>query len=151
MMRGASVAGVLLSPWIAGSAMCAVMTSDAPAAIAALNGTSSTESSRAEFALTIGSPTCESTSVSPWPGKVFCRRELAAVLRAANEQRRQPRHALRVLAERARVDHRVRRIVVHVDDRREVDVNPDRAPFLRDRSADVVGIRVARRRGNRHR
>ena len=127
------------------------MTSDAPAAIAALKGTSSTESSRAELRAHDRQSDVRVDVGVAVPGKVLRRRELAAVLRAANEERRESRDALRILAERSRVDDRVRRIVVHVDDRREVDVNADRSPLLRDRATDVVRVRVARRRGDRHR
>ena len=49
--------------------MCAVITMPAPASMPAANGTSSTESSRAMFPVTVGSDECESTSVSPCPGK----------------------------------------------------------------------------------
>ena len=52
-----------------GSAMWADITASTPAAIAARNGTSSTESRRAQLAAITGSAMCESVPVSPCPGK----------------------------------------------------------------------------------
>ncbi len=68
MIAGTSVAGVL-SIATAGSAMCALITAAAPAAIALRNGASSSVSRRARVAVTTGSARWESVSVSPWPGK----------------------------------------------------------------------------------
>ena len=56
-------------PVKAGNAMCALITTSAPAAIPARNGTSSIESSRAYPDAINGRPMCESIWVSPWPGK----------------------------------------------------------------------------------
>ncbi len=50
---------------MAGSAMWADITTFTPAAIALRNGTSSTESSRAQFEAITGSARCESVPVSP--------------------------------------------------------------------------------------
>ena len=68
MIAGTSVAGVE-SCETAGSAMCALITAAAPAAIAARKGRSSIWSMRWRDAETIGRALCESVSVSPWPGK----------------------------------------------------------------------------------
>lgn len=65
MMSGASVAGVVESPSSAGSAMCADITRLTPASMAARNGTSSVLVRRRQSERTTGSPTWESTSVSP--------------------------------------------------------------------------------------
>src|SRR5213079_2515869 len=51
--------------------MCALITVVAPAAKAALNGRSSRRSSVARSAVTSGLVKCESSDVSPCPGKCF--------------------------------------------------------------------------------
>ena len=57
--REDSVAGVLLSPIMAGSEMCAVMIASSPDAIAARKGTNSTVSRRARDTVIVGSVRCE--------------------------------------------------------------------------------------------
>ena len=85
------------------------------------------------------------------PGEVLRRGDRAADLRAAHERRREPRDPLRVLTERASVDDGVRRVVVDVHGRGEVDLNPDGARLLPDDLRDVVRILVPARGGDRHR
>ena len=90
MIAGTSVAGVE-SCEIAGSAIWALITAAAPAAIAARKGRSSIWSMRVREAETIGKALCESVSVSPWPGKclmvaatpVSCTPRTKAALRRA--------------------------------------------------------------------
>ena len=53
----------------AGTAMCPSMTASTPAASSWRKGRSSTESSRARSPETVATARCESTAVSPWPGK----------------------------------------------------------------------------------
>ena len=67
---GASVAGVR-APVISGTVMCAVMIAPRPASTARRKGSSSTESMRSRLTRMTGSEMCESTPVSPWPGKCF--------------------------------------------------------------------------------
>ena len=55
----------------AGTPRCPTITEPTPASIAARNGTSSTASSRSRPASSRGSARCESTWVSPCPGKCF--------------------------------------------------------------------------------
>ena len=55
----------------AGTAMCAVITESTPAAMAALNGTSSTLSRRSRSTVIVGMFMWLSTAVSPCPGKCF--------------------------------------------------------------------------------
>ena len=86
---------MVLSPEIAGSAMCAVMTSEAPAAIAALNGS---ELQRVRVAASVA-PTSRKPDVRidvgvAVPREMLRRRELPAILCTPDEQRRQPRDAL---------------------------------------------------------
>ena len=64
----------------------------------------------------------------PW--KMFGRGDLTVFLRAANVGSHKARHRCRIFAERADVDDRIRRIVLHVGDRIEIDVDADRTPFL---------------------
>ena len=61
------------------------------------------------------------------PGKMLERGDHAGRLQAADVGRRERADLRRILAERARVDDRVARVVVDVDDRREVDVDADGA------------------------
>ncbi len=56
---------------ICGKAMWPTITAPTPAFTAARNGTNSTEFSRSRPTLISGSPRCESTAVSPCPGKCF--------------------------------------------------------------------------------
>ena len=65
---GARVAGVR-APVISGTVMCAVMTAPSPTSTARRKGRSSTESMRSRLTRITGSARCESTPVSPWPGK----------------------------------------------------------------------------------
>ena len=46
---------------------------------------------------------------------------------------------LRILAEGSRVDHGIPRVVVHVGDRRKVDVNPQRPRLLSDDAPGLLG------------
>ncbi len=66
-MRRERVAG--RSGSSAGTRMCALITARVPAAIAARNGASSRASMTERSASMRGSASCESTAVSPWPGK----------------------------------------------------------------------------------
>ena len=63
------------------------------------------------------------------PGKMLQRREQAARLQPAHVGGGQPSHERGIFAVRARVDHRVARIVVDVHDGREVHLDADRARF----------------------
>ena len=83
----------------AASAMWPGITEPTPALMAARNGTSSTESSRARGRSMTGSPRCESTAVSPWPGKCFAVAITPAALRALDEGRDEARDLGRVFAE----------------------------------------------------
>ncbi len=55
----------------AGTTMCAVMIDSTPASIADSNGGRSMLSSSSRVWSITGRPVCESTLVSPWPGKCF--------------------------------------------------------------------------------
>ena len=71
------------------------------------------------------------------PGKVFERCRHACRLQSANVGGRKTSDHGRILTIRSGVDDRVARIVVHVDDRREVHVNAEGARFL---SGDASGF-----------
>jgi len=70
-MLGATVPGLTMPESMPGSAMWADITTSTPARMAARNGTSSSESSRAQVDVITGSARCESVPVSPCPGKCF--------------------------------------------------------------------------------
>ncbi len=57
---------------------------------------------------------------------------------------------LRIFTERPGVDDRIRRIVVHVGDGSERQVNPDRSPFECGDPAHLIGGRVAAGRAYAH-
>src|SRR3954470_9398298 len=78
------------------------------------------------------------------------RGDRATLLEAAHEERAQTRNTRRILAERSRVDHRIVRVVVDVDDRREVDLNADGARLRADRASDVVRVLVTTSGSDRH-
>ena len=99
--------------------MCAVMIDCTPAAMAARNGSSATSS----IDSTTGSARCESTDVSPWPGKCLAHAATPARCSPRDERGDVPRDELCVRAERADADDRVERVRVHVGDRREVEVD----------------------------
>jgi hypothetical protein len=84
------------------------MIAPTPAPIAARKGSSSTESSRARFAVT---------------REVLPRRQCALILNTAHVRRAKLRRQVRIFRERARTDDRVRRIVVDIEDRSEYDLN----------------------------
>jgi hypothetical protein len=69
--RSESVAGMSGFGSSAGTARWPVMIASTPALMAALKGTNSTAFSRSSPAVTSGSCRCESTEVSPCPGKCF--------------------------------------------------------------------------------
>ena len=78
-------------------------------------------------------------------GEVLAAREHARLVEAAREGERAARHGLGLGAERAIADDRVRRVRVHVEHRREVDVEAERAQLVAERAADLRG-ELARRR-----
>ena len=83
-------------------------------------------------------------------GEMFCRRERAIVFDAANELVHVRRDGCGVFAERANVDDRVVRIVVHVRIGRENPLHAGGPRFERREFAGRVGeFRIARR-GNGH-
>ena len=85
---------------------------------------------------------CESAVVAPWPGKCLAH--------AATPVERRPRTQAapcrptrsRVGAERADADDRVAGVAVHVDRRREVDVDPRAAQVGTDGRRDLGGERL---------
>ncbi len=102
--------------------MCAVMIDCTPASIAARNGSSATSSSSS----TTGSARCESTDVSPCPGKCFAHAATPAPCSPRTNAATCLRDERAVGAERADPDHRVLGVRVDVRDRREVEVDADR-------------------------
>ena len=123
--------------------MWADITTSTPAAMAARNGTSSTESSRAQSDVMTGSARCESVPVSPWPGKCFAVASMPWSCRPRTSAATSRPTCDGVLAERARVDDRVGGVVVDVRHRREGEVHADRAPFERGDPPDVIRRAVA--------
>ena len=125
-----------------GSAMWADITTLTPAAIAARNGTSSTESSRAQVGRSPAAPDasrcrCRRGRGNAWPWRA-CRGPAARAPRPRPGGR-----PGRVLAERAGIDDRVGRIVVDVGHRREGEVHADRAALERGDPAHLIGRAVA--------
>ena len=99
---------------------------------------------------TDGSSRCESATVSPWPGKCLAQAATPTLCRPSTNGRDVARDQLRVGAERADADDRARRVDEHVGDRREVEVDPDRAPARR-RSPRRRAASAPRRRPRRAR
>ena len=136
--------------------MCAVMIDRTPASIAARNGTSA----RWSRSSTDGSARCESTDVSPWPGKCFAHAATPALCSPRTNAETCRRDERLVRAERADADDRVLRVRVDVGDRREVEVDADgrqlgahrrRHPLreldvVDDAERPVAGIRASGRR-----
>ena len=122
-MLGATVPGRSWPRSMPGSAMWADITTFTPAAIAARNGTSSTESSRAQLEAMTGKRQVRVGAGVAVAGKVLRRGEHPVVLEAAHLGRDEPADVGRVLAERAGVDDRVGGIVVDVGHRREREVD----------------------------
>ena len=145
VMRGESEAGTSVSGSSAGRARWPVITLITPLSMAARNGTSSSESSRARRWGRMGRAACESVAVSPWPGKCLavaitppsCAPLTKALDHLGDE--------VGPLAVGADVDDRVARVVVDVGDRSEDLVDAERARLLGRRVARRVGVvRVAR-------
>ena len=93
-MLGATVPGRSCPPSMPGMAMWADMIAATPAAMALRNGTSSTESSRAQSAVLTGSAMWESVPVSPWPGKCLAAGQHPVLLHAPDLRGDQPAHGL---------------------------------------------------------
>ena len=132
MIGRLSVAGSASS---AGTTRCAVMIEPTPASIAARKGTSAASQSPEAT----GSARCESTAVSPWPGKCLAQattpcacvpRTNAATWRATQ---------LRIGAEGADADHGVVGVRVHVGDRREVQADAAVGQIGGDPACDGFG------------
>ena len=84
------------------------------------------------------------------PREMLCRRKHAVVLQAFGVCHGLPGHIVRVFAERARPDYRVRRIAVHVHRRREIQVHPGHPAFRRHLLAVVVQQTVVLYRSESH-
>jgi len=72
-------------------------------------------------------------------GEVLAARDHAGRVETARERERPTRRTGRVAAERALADDRVRGVRVHVEHRREVDIEAERAQLVAHRAADLLG------------
>jgi hypothetical protein len=99
-----------------------------------------------------GTPLWLSVIVSPWPGKCFSVAATSRCCVPSTEHcgRRQPRHELRALAERAHADHRVAGVDVHIGDRTVVLVDAERPQLVRRHPCGVERVGRAARRAERH-
>ena len=124
--------------------MCATITPAAPAAMPVLNGASSTASSRSRGCGTTGRPRCESTSVSPWPGKCFSVASMPASCRPrANPATIAPARAGSSPNDRMLITG-LRGLLLTSATGREVDVHAERARFGADHLAGLVRqLRIA--------
>ena len=127
------------------------MTPLAPAANAARNGTSSRRLERGAVDVRIGPQQMRVLRGVPVTGEVLRRRRDAHTLAAADPRGREFGNALRVVAERARADHRIARIGVHVADRRVVHRDAVGAQALTDRARRALRVRGIAGRADRHR
>ena len=83
-------------------------------------------------------------------GKVLSRCDHAVLLQPTDERGAEHGCQSRILAEGADANHRVCGIVVDVQNRRERDVNPERASFRRRDASLIVGERAIARRSDPH-
>ena len=81
---------------------------------------------------------------------MFQRREHARRLHSLDVRRSEPADERRVLAKRSRVDDRIARVVVDVDDGGEVDVHADRPRLLSGDTARLARQPLVARRPERH-
>jgi hypothetical protein len=84
-------------------------------------------------------------------GKVLRGGQHAVFLHAANHGGGHARYGGRIRAEAARVDDRIRGIVVHIHDGREVDVHSRCTTFDRGNAAELAGESLLTRRTESHR
>ena len=84
------------------------------------------------------------------PGKVLARGDDAVLLEAARDRNTEPRHQGGVLANRARRDDGILRVVVDVKHGPEHHVNAEGARLARRRASHLVGERAVARRAERH-
>ena len=145
-----SVVGVFGDGSSAGISMCAVITAPAPAAMPALNGGNSVCVERLARILDDRQPEMRVDVGVAVPGKVLQRRDHAAGLQAADVGAAEAADRRGILAVRPRVDHRIARVVVDVDDRREVDLDADRARLDRGDPAGLVGELLVAGGAERH-
>ena len=112
------------------------------AAIAARNGTNSTARSRSGGCSTSGSSWCESTLVSPCPGKCLPQAATPAACSASMMHAPSRDDVGRGLGQRAIADHRVLRVGVDVEHRREVERDADGAQLGGQRPGEARGERL---------
>ena len=84
----------------------------------------------------------------PW--EVFCRGDHAAVLQPAHVRDGLARHVLPVLAEAAFVDHRVRRVVVHIGHRAEAHMHAEAFHLAGDLEAHAFDEGIVAQCPERH-
>src|SRR5689334_9396708 len=82
--------------------------------------------------------------------EVLTGRDHAVILQPVDERDTHLCRKLRVLTVRASVDHRIRRIVIYVQNWRVRDVNSERAAFQRREAALFVSQRGVTRCADRH-
>src|SRR5215207_4701679 len=128
----------------------AVITMAAPAAIPARNGGASICPDCSRVWKIQGTPVWLSVTVSPWPGKCFSVDETPACLGASHRRSGHLRDEVWTLAEGAHPDYRVKRVYVHVSDRRIVLVDAERAELRCRDLGGVVRIGLAPGRAERH-
>jgi hypothetical protein len=136
-MAGLSVVGVAGVGSSAGISMWPVMMAPAPAAMPARMPDDGQSEMRVDVGVAV-------------PGKVLEGRGDAGGLQAADVGGGETADHLRVLAVRARVDDRVPRVVVHVDDGREVDVDADGARLLAGDAPGFLREALVTRGAERH-
>ena len=111
----------------AGNWMCAIITASAPAAMPCAERRQLDRLEPLARLIDDRQPEVRVHVGVAVTGKMLQRREHAAGAQAADVRGRQPADRVRLLAERARVDDGIARVVVDVGDRREIDVHADRA------------------------
>ena len=132
----------------AGTSRWPVITARTPAAIAARNGTSShvVELARGSRSIS-GTSWCESTLVSPWPGKCLAQAATPAACRPRIERGGVPGDQLGLGAERADADDRVVGVAVDVGVGRVVERDAGGGQVAAEVAGDLLGS--ARRRRSR--
>src|ERR1700722_2160799 len=74
--------------------------------------------------------------------KVLCTGENSHRLDAAHDALTAHTHLHRILSKRAHMDDRVERIAIHIADRRQIEMDPDRTALLADLLAKLVKNRI---------
>ncbi len=108
-----------------GAATCAVIIPSRPTAIAALKGLELLAAASPRPPCSTGSALCESASTEPWPGKCLATVTMSASCWPSTKSAPSSETSPTLVAEAAQADHRVVRVDVHVEHRRQVHVEAE--------------------------